>query len=110
MDINVTTHNSKHHATVTPKKLESSTITTKGSGHELDQSQAMVPEETVEMPVHPEPRNTHTASQHSVKQILVQLNKHVLQEFNKIQKIVQHHTLVQQHMYNQKVGTLFANT
>ena len=108
MDINVTAHNSKHHATVTPKKLESST--TKGSGHELDQSQAMVPEETVEMPVHPEPRNTHTAPQQSVKQILVQLNKHVLQEFNKIQKIVQHHTLVQQHMYNQKIGTLFANT
>ena len=66
-----------------PKKLESSTPTTKGSGHELDQSQAMVPEETVEMPVHPEPRNTHTAPQQSVKQILVQLNEHVLQEFNK---------------------------
>ena len=89
-----------------PKKLESSTTTTKKSGHKLDQSQAMVPKETVEIPVHPEPRNTHTAPQQSVKQILVQLNKHVLQEFNKIQKIVQHHTLVQ-HMYNQKFGTLF---
>ena len=51
------------------------------------------------MPVHPEPRNTHTAPQQPVKQIL--------QEFN---KIVQHHTLVQQHMYNQKIGTQFANT
>ena len=63
-----------------PKKLESSTTTTKKSGHKLDQSQAMVPKETVEMLVHPEPRNTHTAPQQSVKQILVQLNKHVLQE------------------------------
>ena len=90
MDINVTAHNSKHHATVTPKKLESST-TTKGFGHELDQSQAMVPEETVEMPVHPELRNTHTAPQQPVKQILVQLNKHVLQEFNKIKKLYNTH-------------------
>ena len=90
-----------------PKKLESSTTTTKGSGHKLDQLQAMVPKETVEMLVHPEARNTHTAPQQPVKQILVQLNKHVLQE---LKKIVQHHTLVQQHMYNQKIGTQFANT
>ena len=40
------------YATVTPKHLESSTI--KGSRHELDQLQAMVPEEIVEMLVHPE--------------------------------------------------------
>ena len=87
MDINVTAYNSKHHETVTPRKLESSTTTTKGFGHELDQSQAMIPEETVEMLVHPELRNTHTAPQQPVKQILVQLNKHVLQEFNKIKKL-----------------------
>ena len=67
-----------------PKKLESSTTTTKGSGHKLDQLQAMVPKETVEMLVHPEARNTHTAPQQPVKQILVQLNKHILQELKKL--------------------------
>ena len=98
---NVTAHNSKNYATVTPKQLKSSTTTTKGSGHELDQPQATVPGETVEMPVHPEPRNMHTAPQ-PVKQILVQLNKHVTQEFNQLKKTVQHHTFVQQHTCNHK--------
>ena len=112
---NVTAHNSKNYATVTPKQLKSSTTTTKGSGHELDQPQATVPGETVEMPVHPEPRNMHTAPQ-PVKQILVQLNKHVTQEFN------QHKNLINSkkqynitHLYNNtraiiKTGTQFANT
>ena len=86
---------------MTPKQLKSSTTTTKGSGHELDQPQATVPGETVEMPVHPEPRNIHTAPQ-PVKQILVRLNKHVTQEFNQLKKTVQHHTFVQQHTCNHK--------
>ena len=77
--------------------------------HELDQPQATVPGETVEMPVHPELRNIHTAPQ-PVKEILVRLNEHVTQEFNQLKK--QYNIT---HLYNNtraiiKTGTQFANT
>ena len=55
----------------------------KGSADELEQLRPTVPEDTVGTPIHPQPRISHTAPQ----QLLVQLDKSIPQDFNKIQKI-----------------------
>ena len=59
------------------------------------------------IPVHPQPRISHTAPQ-PVKQLLIQLDKSIQQDFNKIQKITTSHvcttTLVQK--IKTKIGTI----
>ena len=101
---NVIVPNSKSHATVTTKDHSS---INKGSADELEQLRPTVPEDTVGTPVHPQPRISHTAPQ-PIKQLLVQLDKSIQQDFNKIQKITTPHvctTTLAQKMKT-KIGTI----